>query len=316
MYLAETNTNNIKYYFVIERIKYSRNPPINRECLTSELMCSHSSSVLNCTQTMMHLINKLDSKDANVTYLKENVDEIAKFSHSNIKVYRNIEIYSNLDNAVSTFNMRLIELKCFIDVCVDNINQQAGYNYTKLDKNVRFGPKVKLTPKAALKVFDHTDVFTINVRIDSQMLLIALNEIIANAYKFSRDNINVGIILRIEKENVFIVCSDEGIGFDKKALPDPFAPFAKCHKFGITADNVGLGLGLSIAKRIINHFDGDITYSNHKNKPGANVTVRLPIVQEFEFKDVVITFDKDINENEDCHHHSSAIFSNIFKWKY
>lgn len=312
VYLAETNTSNIKYYFVIEKIKYAQFPPIKRECLTSKLMATHSTSALNCTTTMMLLIENLNSSKKTIGHLKDNIDEIARFSYSNLRIFRNIEIYSTLDDA-SSFNMQFIDLIGLLDTCVDNVNLLAGSEYSKnRDTSVRFESKVKLTPKKALKDYHHHDLNFICVRVDTQMLLIALNEIIANAYKFSHNNINVALIIRIENDSVYIVCSDEGIGFDNSALPDPFAPFAKSHRLNVSNDNVGLGLGLSIAKRIINYFDGDITYSNHTNKPGANVTVRLPIASNFDY----LTFYDAINKDGDGFPHSTTCFANIFNWRY
>lgn len=318
VYLVTDNTSDIRYYFVIEKIKYSQFPPVKYECLSADLMSSHSICALNCTQAMMHYVNKLDPSDANTSNIKQNVDEIAKFCYSNIKTFRSIDVYTNLESASTSFNIGYVDFRSFLNECIFSVNCLAGETrYNTRKPGINFAANTELSPEMTLQFFDHTDTITrIYIKVDRIMLQVALNEIIANSYKFSNQKVNVAIIIRMENNNLYIACSDEGVGFDDKELPDPFLPFAKHHRFPISYDKIGLGLGLSIAKRIIQNFDGDITYSNHKKKPGANVTIRLPLFNDTPHNKIVLTFDKDLHENDGNFPHSITSFPNLFDWKY
>lgn len=63
---------------------------------------------------------------------------------------------------------------------------------------------------------------------------------------------------------------DSGTGIDEKIQNDIFKPFFTTKPFG-----KGTGLGLYIAKEIVDLHHGDITFGNNE-EGGANFTVRLP----------------------------------------
>ncbi len=65
-----------------------------------------------------------------------------------------------------------------------------------------------------------------------------------------------------------IMISDTGVGIPPEEMPDLFKPFH-------TSKVKGMGLGLSISRRIIREHSGDITVSSEPDK-GTIVRVILP----------------------------------------
>ncbi|MGB2697686.1 MAG: PAS domain S-box protein, partial [Candidatus Zixiibacteriota bacterium] len=94
-------------------------------------------------------------------------------------------------------------------------------------------------------------------RGDPQLLRDVLENLLNNAWKFtekhSRARIEFGATQK-EEQTVYFV-SDDGAGFDMTYVSKLFIPFQRLHS---TAEFSGNGIGLAIAKRIINRHGGRI----------------------------------------------------------
>jgi len=102
-----------------------------------------------------------------------------------------------------------------------------------------------------------------------------LSNLLANAVKFSPEGSTVTLSARDEPERVVIEIADEGIGIpaeDQAHIFDDF--FRASNAEGIN----GAGLGLSIAKKIVEAHNGQITVrSPHQpGKSGTLLTVIIP----------------------------------------
>jgi signal transduction histidine kinase len=69
--------------------------------------------------------------------------------------------------------------------------------------------------------------------------------------------------------------TDQGIGFDEKYLDRIFQPFQRLHGSGAYS---GVGMGLTICRKIVDRHNGEITARSAPGK-GASFIVRLPISQ-------------------------------------
>jgi len=72
-------------------------------------------------------------------------------------------------------------------------------------------------------------------------------------------------------KEVQISIADNGPGFDESVLPFVFDRFRRGDSLGSS------GLGMAIAKKIVEAHDGTIAASNGTNPAGALVTIRLPL---------------------------------------
>jgi signal transduction histidine kinase len=113
------------------------------------------------------------------------------------------------------------------------------------------------------------------VIVDAQRLQQVVLNMLANAVKFSPDGGLVRVALRRDDRFVEIVVADQGIGIKREFLPYVFERFRQGG--AITAiGKRGLGLGMSIARDIIDRHGGTITADSAGEGKGATFTVRLP----------------------------------------
>lgn len=106
---------------------------------------------------------------------------------------------------------------------------------------------------------------------DEKKLVRVFNGLLDNAAKFSEKDQKITIRLKFMKDFYVIIIKDTGKGIKKEDLTRIFDGFYK------TADNTkeGMGLGLFLAKYIINKHNGSIDIQSEFNR-GTTVTVVLP----------------------------------------
>lgn len=96
-----------------------------------------------------------------------------------------------------------------------------------------------------------------------------------NAIKYSPKNSKIQLISINDKKNLLIKIIDRGIGIDKKDLPHIFDRFYQANNSRTKNSDTGYGLGLSIAKQIIDLHHGQIKVESKVNK-GTTFIVHLP----------------------------------------
>ena len=84
----------------------------------------------------------------------------------------------------------------------------------------------------------------------------ALGNIIQNSILYS--NSKIKIFLELNKDNFFIKIEDDGTGFAKDVLDKLGEPY-------ISKNKKGMGLGIFIAKNLIENMKGEIAFYNSKN---------------------------------------------------
>jgi signal transduction histidine kinase len=99
--------------------------------------------------------------------------------------------------------------------------------------------------------------------------------LLENAIKFSPDGSVVHASVRPAGDSIEIAVADRGPGIDLAFLPYVFDEFRQADE-SMTRSHGGLGLGLAIARRIVQQHGGTITCSNRPDG-GALFTVRLPL---------------------------------------
>ncbi|WLR52055.1 HAMP domain-containing histidine kinase [Bacillus tianshenii] len=104
-----------------------------------------------------------------------------------------------------------------------------------------------------------------------QLLVILLD----NAMKYSSDVKQIDVRLQKENDNVEIAVQDYGIGIPEDELPHVFERFYRVEK-SRNRKKGGYGIGLSIAKRITEKYDGSIQIESELNQ-GTSVIVTFPV---------------------------------------
>lgn len=97
-----------------------------------------------------------------------------------------------------------------------------------------------------------------------------------NAIKYGNERSTIFIRSKNTKHSVLVSIVDTGIGIDGKDIPNLFNRFYRSDKVRSKENIGGYGLGLSIAKKIVDQHKGFIKIES-KLKKGTTVVVDLPI---------------------------------------
>lgn len=110
-----------------------------------------------------------------------------------------------------------------------------------------------------------------DIKGDAAMLQRVLSNLLDNALKYSGDEGTVSIKVDVKGENLCIQVLDNGIGIDSKHLPNIFEAFYRA-----TSVSKGAGLGLSIARKIVEAHGGALWVKSEAGK-GSTFSFTLPL---------------------------------------
>jgi signal transduction histidine kinase/ActR/RegA family two-component response regulator len=110
---------------------------------------------------------------------------------------------------------------------------------------------------------------------DAGRLQQVVSNLLTNAVKFSPNGGQVEVALGHEPPDVTIAVRDHGEGIKPEFLPHLFEPFRQADA-GFTRSHGGLGLGLTISKRLVEQHGGTIQAHSDGAGRGATFVVRLP----------------------------------------
>ncbi len=109
---------------------------------------------------------------------------------------------------------------------------------------------------------------------DSEEMEIILNNLISNAVKYNRDGGKVTVVLDRKRDKVTIQVIDTGIGISAEDQTQLFQEFSRI-KNAQTRNISGSGLGLSIVKKMVALYKGDIKLHSEVGV-GTTISVILP----------------------------------------
>ena len=128
----------------------------------------------------------------------------------------------------------------------------------------------------------------IYVSADKDKLEKVFNNLLNNAFKYTRTNDSIKIIYQRKGKELLVEVCDTGRGIDRVDLPHIFERFFQSRRK--QSDYIGgSGIGLAFSKRLVEMHYGNISAESELGK-GTTISVRLPIV---------IDIDDNIREKED-----------------
>ena len=165
-------------------------------------------------------------------------------------------ILSKLETRSENFEKREVNLTKIVEQIVADADFEAQAN----------GKHVEILQKDAVKVFGNEN-----------LLRSAIENVLRNAVKYSKDETNVEISLKKGGKNAEIVVRDYGAGVPENEIANLFRPFYRVHT-ARDRKTGGIGLGLAIAERAVNAHNGTIAAKNMQN--GLSVQINLPVVTQ------------------------------------
>lgn len=114
----------------------------------------------------------------------------------------------------------------------------------------------------------------LHVHCDSKLLRHALTEIIANAIAYSHADGQITLDLQRDPASplVHLIVVDEGIGMSEDDIALAFEDFGQIDRE--RAEQQGMGLGLSLAKHIVEAHQGTLTL---RSQPGVGTEARITL---------------------------------------
>jgi PAS domain S-box-containing protein len=127
-----------------------------------------------------------------------------------------------------------------------------------------------------IKIETHLDA-AVRVNGDAERLQQVVWNLFSNAVKFTRPGGLVEVALRERAGQAEIAVADNGPGIAPEFLPHVFERFSQADS-STTRRHTGLGLGLAIARHLVELHGGTVKAENREDGTGAILTVAIPAV--------------------------------------
>lgn len=156
---------------------------------------------------------------------------------------------------------------------------------TELESHINIKSVVEAAQERVAKAARQKKIQVIASRVDKdlaikghqQNLVDLLVILLDNAIKYSPNGNDVKISAAKQGRNAIIHISDKGIGIKRSELPYIFERFYRSDSSRNKSKASGYGLGLAIAKRIVERHEGMIEVHSAPNK-GSIFSVKLPLL--------------------------------------
>jgi signal transduction histidine kinase len=125
----------------------------------------------------------------------------------------------------------------------------------------------------------HLPAMPIVVEGDPARLTQVFGNLLHNAARYTPMGGTITLRARAEEREAVLSVEDNGFGISSQALPNVFEMFYQGAEARRNA-GTGLGIGLTLAKRLIEMHAGSITATSAGPNAGSTFTVRLPIAEE------------------------------------
>ena len=116
------------------------------------------------------------------------------------------------------------------------------------------------------------------VEADARRLSQALVNLLSNASKYSEPRSAIGLTLESEAGHAVLRVRDDGIGFDKDEATRVFELFVRGERARRRVAT-GLGIGLHVAKQIVEAHGGTISAASDGPGRGTTFEIRLPLAE-------------------------------------
>ena len=112
---------------------------------------------------------------------------------------------------------------------------------------------------------------------DAMRLVQVVSNLLSNAAKYTKFGGRITLTLERQKQDAVMSIVDDGIGIEPELLPVIFDLFTQAARSSDRTQG-GLGIGLSIVRRLIQMHGGTVTAASNGLAHGSTFTLRLPLL--------------------------------------
>lgn len=192
-----------------------------------------------------------------------------------LKMPQNDKILFRLRSATSNLELQVKDLTDYSHLGSESfklINEEVNISDAASEVLKEFE---KLANDKGLKIIANIEPNIVCV-IDQYRFQQILQNLISNSIKYTNvGHIEVQLKLLDLQSKIFLMVKDTGIGFNENTSKNLFEPFTQANKKSTRAYS-GMGMGLSIVKKIVDVFRGNIEVHSSLGI-GSTFTVTLPI---------------------------------------
>lgn len=229
--------------------------------------------------------NKMTAELRNTTTLRN--DFINKFSHefktpiTSINGFSELLLHQNVSETdqqkyleiIAQESQRLAQLSQTVMILTALESQEIMVDKTWYDLEEQLKQATILVVPQLSKKSLQLDIAVVPMKYygNKEMIQHIWINLLNNAIKFTPDHGTIKITSSAGQEEAIIQISDSGIGMEKEATTKIFDKFYQADKSG---KEEGLGLGLSIVKRVVKLAGGEISVES-KLGHGTTFTIKL-----------------------------------------
>lgn len=242
---------------LLERESLARTAAEESNRLKDEFLATVSHELRTPLTAILGWSRMLETGSLDNSSVSRAVETIRRNAKAQAQIVDDILDVSRIITGNLYLELQPMELAPVIEAAVNVVRPTADAKGIKIESNLGEKPAV--------------------VSGDTNRLQQVIWNLLSNAVKFTPVEGKVTISLRQENSQVEIIVSDTGPGIDTAFLPFVFDRFRQADST-TTRKHGGLGLGLAIARHLVEIHGGTIEAANNDGVSGSKFTVRLPSI--------------------------------------
>jgi signal transduction histidine kinase/ActR/RegA family two-component response regulator len=247
-----------------KRVERDRIAALERERdanrLKDEFLATLSHELRTPMNAVLGWARVLRSTAADVPTRERGLESIERNARAQARLIEDLLEVSRIVSGKLRLQVRDVDLATIVDTAVDIVRPAAIAKRLRLDAHVEARPALTAG--------------------DPDRLQQVVWNLLSNAVKFTAADGWITVRL-IRKDGYVLTVQDSGTGIEPKFLPHVFDAFRQADG-SATREHGGLGLGLAIAKQLVEAHGGTIQASSGGRDKGATFEVFLPSVVEAE----------------------------------
>ncbi|SNS57910.1 Signal transduction histidine kinase [Noviherbaspirillum humi] len=241
---------------LLEREQFARAEAVRANHLKDEFLATVSHELRTPLSAILGWVHLLQLQKLPRERELEGFRIIERNAHAQVKLIEDLLDLSRIISGTLRIDLGPLDLLDAVNKAVDSFRAAAGEKSISL--STRFDPAPPL------------------IRGDAQRIEQIVANLLANAIKFTPEAGAVTVSLRRVGSHVEIAVADNGVGIDQGFVPHLFDRFRQSDA-GPTRRHGGLGIGLSVAKNLVELHGGSLTAQSEGIGKGACFTVRFPV---------------------------------------